>query len=186
MDAPPPPLPPPPDQLGAMPAWRAVDAPVVPRYAGFWTRVVAAIIDGIVLTPLYFVFLWPVVRDVWNELERTNFQDGTIRFELYFDASAGRWLAASFAVAIVNYAYQTFMIGMWGATVGKFALGIRVRRPDETPATWREAFLRPLLPAGASLFGGGLLSLIDVLWMLWDKQKQTLHDKIASTIVVHT
>jgi len=29
-----------------------------------------------------------------------------------------------------------------------------------------------------------LASLVDDLWMLWDKQKQTLHDKIASTIVV--
>ncbi len=31
-----------------------------------------------------------------------------------------------------------------------------------------------------------LASLLDDLWMLWDKQKQTLHDKIAGTIVVKT
>jgi uncharacterized RDD family membrane protein YckC len=184
MDTPPPPLPPPPDQLGAMPAWRAADAPTTPRYAGFWIRFLALVIDGIVLTPVSAIFLWPVIDDIWNELQRTNFEDGTVRFELWFDGGVGRWFAASFAVALISYAYNAVMIGMWGATVGKFAVGIRVRRPDETPATWREAFLRPILPAFAGFVGGGLLGLLDYLWMLWDRQKQTLHDKIASTIVV--
>ena len=32
--------------------------------------------------------------------------------------------------------------------------------------------------------GIGIVTLVDDLWMLWDKQKQTLHDKVASTIVV--
>jgi uncharacterized RDD family membrane protein YckC len=26
--------------------------------------------------------------------------------------------------------------------------------------------------------------LVDDLWPLWDKQKQTLHDKVAGTVVV--
>lgn len=30
----------------------------------------------------------------------------------------------------------------------------------------------------------GVVSLIDLLWMLWDPRKQTLHDKLARTCVV--
>jgi uncharacterized RDD family membrane protein YckC len=33
--------------------------------------------------------------------------------------------------------------------------------------------------------GAGLITLLDDLWMLWDRQKQTLHDKVAGTIVIH-
>ena len=84
--------------------------------------------------------------------------------------------------------YHVLMIGRWNATVGKFALGIPVRKTDGTEAGWREAALRPLLQLGISLLnlvpGVGLLSILDYLWMLWDDRKQTLHDKIAGTIVV--
>jgi uncharacterized RDD family membrane protein YckC len=27
---------------------------------------------------------------------------------------------------------------------------------------------------------------VDILWPLWDRQKQTLHDKIAGTVVLRT
>ena len=29
------------------------------------------------------------------------------------------------------------------------------------------------------------LGILDALWMIWDTQKQTLHDKLASTYVVN-
>jgi len=47
-----------------------------------------------------------------------------------------------------------------------------------------EAALRPLLELVIGVLRISLASLVDDLWMLWDKQKQTLHDKIAGTIVV--
>ena len=31
-----------------------------------------------------------------------------------------------------------------------------------------------------------VLGILDPLWMIWDQQKQTLHDKLASTYVVNT
>jgi uncharacterized RDD family membrane protein YckC len=31
-----------------------------------------------------------------------------------------------------------------------------------------------------------VLAVLDPLWMIWDAQKQTLHDKLASTYVVKT
>jgi uncharacterized RDD family membrane protein YckC len=56
-------------------------------------------------------------------------------------------------------------------------------------AGWREALLRPLLQliVGVASFvpGARLITLLDDLWMVWDKQSQTLHDKVANTIVIH-
>jgi uncharacterized RDD family membrane protein YckC len=36
----------------------------------------------------------------------------------------------------------------------------------------------------ASLFGVILLGWLDLLWPAWDQKRQTLHDKLASTLVV--
>ena len=37
---------------------------------------------------------------------------------------------------------------------------------------------------GSFVPGAWLITLLDDLWMLWDRQRQTLHDKVAGTIVV--
>ena len=101
-----------------------------------------------------------------------------------FAQFSGELLGWALVLQFVRYAYEFVMIGQWNATVGKFAVGIRVRRMDGSPATWREAALRPLLELVIGVLRIGIVTLVDDLWMLWDKQKQTLHDKVASTIVV--
>jgi uncharacterized RDD family membrane protein YckC len=92
-------------------------------------------------------------------------------------------------LAVVTYAYQALMVRYFGGTIGKLAVGIRVRTDDGNVAGWREALLRPVLQLmvsiGSFVPGAGLITLLDDLWMLWDRQKQTLHDKVAGTIVVH-
>ena len=66
-----------------------------------------------------------------------------------------------------------------------------VMSKDHAPATYRRVWLRE---AGVEwiLFGiilswasGGIVPLIDALWILFDRNKQTLHDKLAETLVVH-
>jgi uncharacterized RDD family membrane protein YckC len=182
MDAPP--LPPPPDQLPPTPGWSS-PAQVVPAfaYASFWQRFAALFIDGLLLLPLEI----PLFIGFWNDAFRqVNVSAGT-----GFDFSSVRAehvIGWAIGIAIVHYAYQAVMVGKWNATVGKFALSLRVRRDDGSPAGWREALLRPILQLavnGLNGIGGvGILGLLDYLWMLWDRQKQTLHDKLAGTIVV--
>ena len=75
-----------------------------------------------------------------------------------------------------------------GQTPGKQIVGIRAARLDGHPITWGHGFVREIL-VKQILFGliawftviGGIL---DVLWPLWDANKQALHDKIVGTIVV--
>ena len=70
--------------------------------------------------------------------------------------------------------------GPKGQTLGKMALGIRVIDFNAGgPIGYARGFLRYI---------GKIISAIPCalgyLWMLWDKEKQTWHDKIATTVVV--
>jgi uncharacterized RDD family membrane protein YckC len=159
-------------ELGAPPAFTAP-----PAYAGFWIRVLGSIIDGLVLTPLYIPL---AIRMV----DRMDITSSTSFSSIDFAQLSGEVVGWALALQFVRYLYEFVMIGQWNATVGKFAVGIRVRRTDGSPATWREAALRPLLELVIGVLRIGLATLVDDLWMLWDKRKQTLHDKVAGTIVV--
>jgi uncharacterized RDD family membrane protein YckC len=162
------PLPPPP-------------APPAAAYAGFWIRAVALLIDGFVIAameaPVFLPFVW---LPLWRSVEETT-RTGVHQQPVHVVYG---WTLLTIAI---GYLYAFVMIGRWNATLGKFAVGIRVRKADGAPAGWREAALRPLLEAGLGLPRLGVLGLVralDYLWMVWDRQSQTLHDKIAGTIVV--
>ena len=173
-----PPLPPPPNPYPSTPGWGASPEYVPPpAYAGFWIRVLASIIDSIVLVPFYIPL---AIRMV----DRMNITSSTSFSSMDFGRMSGDLIGWALALQLVRYLYEFLMIGQWNATVGKFALGIRVRQTDGSPATWREAALRPVLELVIGVLGISLATLLDDLWMLWDKQKQTLHDKVAGTIVV--
>lgn len=84
---------------------------------------------------------------------------------------------------VVGIAYYTLLEGgAKGQTVGKMAVGIRVidlaRGGSIGPG---RAFIR---------YVGRIVSTIPLLlgyfWMLWDKEKQTWHDKFAGSVVVPT
>ena len=85
-----------------------------------------------------------------------------------------------FIISIGYYSY--FEGGPAGQTVGKLAMGIRVIRFDNGgPLGWGTAIIRNL-----ARIISGLVCYLGYLWMLWDPEKQTWHDKIAGTVVVPT
>jgi uncharacterized RDD family membrane protein YckC len=76
-----------------------------------------------------------------------------------------------------------------GQTVGKRAVGIRVVGEGGAPLDWGRAAMREIVMRGLviNLIGTvtiGIVSLLDVLWPLWDKQNRALHDHGADTWVV--
>ena len=126
------------------------DGPSGPR-AGFWTRFLAALIDGV---------LGGVVLGVLT-------------------AALG---GAGYAVGLASgIAYFTVLEGgPTGQTLGKRAMGIRVISfEDGGPIGYGRAFIRYI---------GRLVSTLVIylgyLWMLWDKERQTWHDKFANAVVV--
>ena len=75
-------------------------------------------------------------------------------------------------------------------TPGKQIVGIRAVNYAGEPLGWGMMFVREFLVKGL-LFGIlygltlGIMFFVDNLWPLWDDNKQTLHDKVVSTYIVH-
>ena len=110
-----------------------------------------------------------------------SFVDGIILGVVYFlfAAFVGE-NAASFLNLLAGIAYYTYLEGTSGQTLGKKALGIRVVDLGGGGSIgFGRAFLRYI---------GRIVSAIPLFlgyfWMLWDKEKQTWHDKFANSVVV--
>jgi uncharacterized RDD family membrane protein YckC len=72
--------------------------------------------------------------------------------------------------------------GPKGQTLGKMALGIRViDLARGGPLGYGRGFIRWI-----GRFLSALVILLGYLWMLWDREKQTWHDKLAGSVVVPT
>ena len=90
-------------------------------------------------------------------------------------------------------AYGTFLCGSpRGQTVGMMAVGVRAVR-DETQgelgygrALGRAVFEGVLRLINLLFFLLGLVWILDMLFPLWDKKRQTLHDKVAGSVVLRT
>jgi uncharacterized RDD family membrane protein YckC len=180
------PIPPRPDapSLPSLPGTWTPPPPQL-RYASFWIRVGATLIDGLVFIPLSIPFLIGIWNRMSTEIDRSIATGQPADVTPY----VGRFAGWALTLAVVTYTYQALMVRYFGGTIGKLAVGIRVRKDDGNVAGWREALLRPVLQlivsVGSFVPGAGLITLLDDLWMLWDRQKQTLHDKVAGTIVVY-
>lgn len=69
-----------------------------------------------------------------------------------------------------------------GQTPGKRLMGMRIVRTDTgVAASWGYTFLREWI---VKSFIGNITLGIGYLWILWDKDRQTLYDKVMGTIVV--
>lgn len=68
-----------------------------------------------------------------------------------------------------------------GQTVGMRAWKIRVQQPDGRGITWKQALFRFLaaIPSWL-LLGAGML------WILADREKMALHDRLSATVVART
>lgn len=79
----------------------------------------------------------------------------------------------------LRFLYSGFMLSTRGQTLGKMALSLRVVGPDGgNPSFWR-AGLRDTL--GKTL--SSCVCALGFLWMLWDPEQKTWHDKICDTRV---
>jgi uncharacterized RDD family membrane protein YckC len=80
----------------------------------------------------------------------------------------------------VGLAYYTYLEGESGQTIGKRAVGIRVVDIAGGGAIgFSRAFIRYV-----GRYISAIVILLGYLWMLWDPQKQTWHDKLANSVVV--
>jgi uncharacterized RDD family membrane protein YckC len=153
------------------------------EYAGFWKRVLAFILDMIVLSPVLFFYMKYYKYFVDNKI--------VLPVLLY---------------TILSYSFQVFFDVKYGGTPGKLIAKVRIVNSDGQYITilqsiWR---LSPQLVANILFIIGhffisseginrvlspienviSYFYFIDVLVIVFNKKKRAIHDYIANTYVV--
>ena len=138
------------------------------RYAGFWIRLVAKLVDSAIL--------W--AAGVALAFTAAPLMDGPDpqRLSAFMEEGHPLLLLAQFATAAV---YSTAFVGRYGATPGKMAAGLKVVTPAGGPVSYGTALCRYFAEILSSVILG-----IGYLMVAFDVQKRALHDRICRTRVV--
>ncbi len=145
------------------------------EYGGFWIRVLASILDSIILMVANYVLQVLVWRPL---LPASPIQPGMQPAEIL----RAVWGAAGIATLVnmaISCCYEAFFVARLGATPGKMALGLKVVRPDGRPVDLGRAFGRHF----AKMLSVMILC-IGYIMVAFDSEKRGLHDMICDTRVV--
>lgn len=141
----------------------AYAAPVA-NYAGFWIRVVAYIIDAIILG---------IIGAIIYTALGVNVGDPNVM-------SSGNYQGAQGINLVISIAYFAGLWSFMGGTLGQRIFGMRVVDANTgQPIGIGKALLRYV-----GLFISFLVCFIGVIWVAFDARKQGWADKIAGTLVV--
>jgi uncharacterized RDD family membrane protein YckC len=163
--------------------------------ASFADRLVAYILDAVILGGVALIFVVPLL--VWwfrtfaetvTTMETSVNRGEDIPADFFTDLFGGYFALFGAILAlglILSYVYLVEMSWRSGQTIGK-----RVMKLQITPATPGEERSRMMFVRrwAVERVAGSLVpffSYLDGLWQLWDKPlQQCLHDKAARTVVV--
>lgn len=125
------------------------------KFSNFLPRFLALIVDGILVLTVGFI------------LKQLNF---------------GKSLTVDLITVLTSMIYPVVFIYLYGATLGKMLLRIRVVNVNYQKLTFIQVLKREIL---GKLISGQLMSL-GYIWAAIDDKKQTWHDKIAKTYVIYS
>lgn len=135
------------------------------EYVGFWPRVLASIIDSILIC----VVTLPLLRLIYGPT--------------YFDQSGTRWILgpADFLISWVFPAVAVVLFWVYReATPGKMAIGARVVDAE----TGRVLSIGQAIGRYLGYFASIIPLFLGVVWVAFDPKRQGWHDKLAGTVVV--
>lgn len=144
-------------------------------YTGFWIRVAASLIDSfvmyianvIVMVGLFFL-------GVQGNMEQMA---DPANSGLFFGAIIGMYLS----MMVINWLYYALMESSKNrATLGKMAVGIVVVNENGERISFAKATGRYF----AKILSGLLLG-IGFIMAAFDQRKQSLHDRLAKTVVIN-
>jgi uncharacterized RDD family membrane protein YckC len=177
--------------------------PAAMRYAGFWPRLGAMLVDGLVMAPFVALSFW-----AWSQPRSVA-------------------LAMEIPLVFAFAAYNIFFVGRWGMTVGKCVFRIKVVSLGGERAGYLRAFRRHAVDFALSAaqcaltvvalmsvaehefnalaFGhrldllgqrtGAASDVLDGVYLAWalselvvlllNEKRRALHDYLAGTVVVH-
>jgi uncharacterized RDD family membrane protein YckC len=175
----------PPPGAGGPPPVPAFGGPVAGQYtlSGWWRRVGAHIVDGIIICALALILLVAITAPF------------SIGFFVNDTVGVGAVIVglvfACICVFVAALVYAPAMMARTnGRTLGRMATGIRVVRASGEPMTFGFAMLREVAVKWLlfNAIGGsltfGIAPLVDYLWPLWDEENRALHDYVVNTRTV--
>lgn len=134
--------------------------------AGFWLRLVAYIIDVIIIGSINGILLSPLL-----------FVNEGTPIEISF------WTLNGIISIIVYYAYFLILTKTFQQTLGKMIVGIKVVGEENENLTWADLFFREVV--GRIIHNVFFILKLLYLTIVFTNKKQGIHDMIANTRVVH-
>src|SRR5260370_15339307 len=127
-------------------------------YAGFWIRVAAVFIDGLILFVIQFVLQMALAPVFIGATRRGNIAVPILLYLIAIGTAA---------------AYESVLISRYAATPGKMAMGLEVVRADGSPVSLGRAIGRYF-----SKQLSWMTLMIGYIMVAFDSQKRGLHDII--------
>jgi uncharacterized RDD family membrane protein YckC len=152
------------------------------RYAGFWIRFLARIIDGIILGVINAIVRLPLMLmfGIGSMSMRGLGRDSGAG--LIFAPAMIGMLGISMLIGLaLGVAYEVYFLSSNGATPGKMALGLRVIRADG-------GTISPMLALGRhfAMWVSTFILMIGYIMAGFDPEKRALHDRICETRVIYS
>ncbi len=141
------------------------------RYAGFWIRFVAKLIDGIVMQ----VVALPVT--VISFILPSALSDNPKATIIVMLFTLFSWV---FSIG-VGLAYNAWFLVKYGATPGKLVLKLRVINADGT----EKISVGKAIGRFFAEILSGIILYIGYIMAGFDEEKRALHDRICNTRVIH-
>jgi len=139
------------------------------RYAGFWRRLFAFLLDSM----LFSVLILPLLLLIYGRDYFTWLAADT-------DMLASYGVLDLFLSNVLPFILLVIFWRRWQATPGKLLLDCRVVDAQTLqPLTLKQAIIRAL-----GYIVSALPLYLGFVWMAWDKRKQGLHDKLAGSVVI--
>lgn len=156
------------------------------NYAVWADRALAALIDGGLIVGAMIV-LYIVIGVVGGVLSGIA---GSVSDDL--GGIVGSSFCCTFVIVpflsmlAINAYNKVYLIGTRGFSIGQGVMNLKVVMGDGSQVPMNTSILRFLVQMGLGVvpFLNWVLLLLDLLWPLWDPQRQTLHDKAVGTFVV--
>lgn len=155
------------------------------KYAGFWMRLVAAIIDGLVIGVANWIILAPILAAIGFSAAGGFPFSGFNSGDEMDVAALVAMISAMFGIAwivrnIVEILYHSLMeSSKFQGSLGKMALGIIVTDMNGGKLDFTKALIR-----NVSKIISTMICFIGYILAGFTEKKQALHDMIAGTLVV--
>jgi uncharacterized RDD family membrane protein YckC len=153
------------------------------RYAEWIDRVLAALIDGALnialMIVLFIIFGALTAASAGVGGDDNPLPGGILCLGMLIT------FVSVFGLGIFN---KIYLVSKRGSSIGQGVMKLKVVDAAGNIPPMGTLLIRLLVQVGMSFipFLSIFLVLLDVLWPLWDEQKQTLHDKAAGTFVIKT